>query len=62
MKTTEVVPERCPQNHHCPVLRACPVNAITQASPFSAPIIDKSLCTDCGLCVRFCGYGAFVTK
>lgn len=22
--------KRCPQNHHCPALKVCPVNALTQ--------------------------------
>lgn len=50
--------KRCPKNHACPVLRICPVNAITQ-SGFDAPIIDKGKCTNCGLCTRFCPTGAF---
>ena len=59
MSSIEVVEARCPQNHRCPVIGVCPTQAISQESSYSAPKIDKSLCTDCGLCVRFCGYGAF---
>ncbi len=55
-----VEPRRCPQNHPCPVVRICPVNAISQ-NGFAAPTIDKSKCTNCGKCVRFCAYGAFHT-
>lgn len=49
---------RCPQNHPCPIVRLCPAGAVKQDG-FAAPTIDKSKCTDCGKCFRFCGYGAF---
>lgn len=48
----------CPQNHPCPVVRICPAGAIRQ-NGFAAPTIDMSKCTDCGRCIRSCGYGAF---
>lgn len=51
--------ERCPKNHTCPVIRQCPVNAISQESPFHAPKIDKEKCIDCGKCVKLCFYKAF---
>ncbi|NOZ45615.1 MAG: 4Fe-4S ferredoxin [Chlorobi bacterium] len=57
MKVT-VISERCPQNHYCPVIRVCPNNAIEQTSPYSAPNINSSNCTDCGLCTNYCAYGA----
>jgi len=44
----------CPQNHRCPSIRTCPVGAIIQDSPNSAPYIDHTLCTDCGVCVKSC--------
>ena len=45
----------CPQNHRCPLILRCPVNAISQQSPFSVPGIDFDKCTECGLCTKFCG-------
>lgn len=59
MKRVKIAAENCPQNHFCPVMRACPVGAISQKSPFEAPVIDESKCTNCGRCIRFCAYGAF---
>ncbi|MCW0484031.1 4Fe-4S binding protein [Gaoshiqia sediminis] len=59
MKKVKIVAKHCPQNHFCPVMNICPTKAITQRSPFEAPVIDESKCTNCGRCTRFCGYGAF---
>ncbi|HRR94193.1 MAG TPA: 4Fe-4S binding protein, partial [Bacteroidales bacterium] len=61
MSLVNIKPERCPQNHYCPVIRVCPAGAISQQGPFSAPEIDYSKCTSCGKCARYCGYGAFTT-
>lgn len=54
----KVIAERCPQNHPCPVIRVCRFGAITQKGN-DAPVIDEEKCTECMLCVRYCGYGAF---
>ncbi|HOK26533.1 MAG TPA: 4Fe-4S binding protein [Bacteroidales bacterium] len=62
LKTVEVRETRCPRNHYCPLIRICPVGAITQTDPFSAPVIDHEKCTGCGRCVRYCGYGAIMMK
>jgi ferredoxin len=59
MKNMIVIGNYCPKNHPCPVVKICPVGAITQQSYFSAPQIDYSKCTKCGKCSRYCGYGAF---
>ncbi|AEJ60609.1 4Fe-4S ferredoxin iron-sulfur binding domain-containing protein [Spirochaeta thermophila DSM 6578] len=53
----KVVPHRCPQNHPCPAVRMCPRGALVQRG-YRAPQVDPSRCTGCGLCVRFCGFGA----
>ena len=45
--------ERCPQNHSCPVLRSCPVGAISQHG-YAAPVVDEENCIDCGKCVQLC--------
>jgi Fe-S-cluster-containing hydrogenase component 2 len=62
MHTIKIEASRCPQNHICPVIRVCPVGAISQKSPFSAPEIDEDKCTACGKCTKYCGYRAFSIK
>jgi len=54
--------EYCPKNHRCPATFRCPVGAIKQKNSFSAPIINKDLCTDCGICVRQCNVFAIVKE
>ena len=56
-----VVQDRCPQDHRCPLLDACPVGAIDQES-FNAPSIDDDVCIECGICTRSCPYGAMTEK
>ncbi|MFC2133433.1 4Fe-4S binding protein [Bacteroidota bacterium] len=46
--------ESCPKNHRCPVISACPVGAIEQENPYSAPKINEDKCSDCGLCTNYC--------
>ncbi len=53
----EVNHKRCPQNHLCPAVQVCPVNAITQEG-YAAPKVDQEKCIDCGACARFCPLGA----
>ena len=48
---------RCPQNHPCPSVRVCPVEALTQ-SGYRAPKADMDKCIKCGKCVRYCPMGA----
>lgn len=43
----------CPHDHVCPLIKACPVGAISQDSE-GFPVIDYSLCIECGKCVRKC--------
>ena len=59
MRTVKIEPSYCPKNHYCPILSACPAGAITQESPFTAPKIDQTKCTNCGRCTHICAYGAF---
>jgi ferredoxin len=54
-----VIAGRCPQNHPCPIVRACPTGAVSQKG-FSAPAIDEEKCVECGLCAVSCGYRAIV--
>jgi Fe-S-cluster-containing hydrogenase component 2 len=47
----------CPQNHTCPMLRICPVDAISQ-NGYGLPAIDAEKCIECGKCTQYCGMGA----
>ena len=49
---------KCPQDHVCPSMSICPVNAIKQEG-YLAPTIDKDKCIGCMKCVKFCPKGAF---
>lgn len=49
--------DRCPQNHACPAVRVCPVNALKQDG-FNAPTVDKDKCINCKKCVMVCPMGA----
>lgn len=53
----EVNQRRCPQNHPCPSVKVCPVNALSQQG-FDAPVAEQDKCIACGKCVRFCPMGA----
>lgn len=43
----------CPHNHVCPLIKTCPVGAISQDSD-GFPVIDYALCIECGKCVMKC--------
>ena len=43
----------CPHNHVCPLIKKCPVGAISQDKD-GFPVIDRELCIECGLCVKSC--------
>lgn len=47
----------CPQNHRCPLLRICPVGAISQEG-YSLPVFDADKCIECGKCAKVCGMSA----
>ena len=61
MKKLKVVVERCPQNHKCPAVKVCPVNALSQTD-FNAPIVDYDKCIKCGKCANFCPKKALVLE
>ncbi len=44
---------RCPQNHKCPSVQVCPVDALEQKG-FAAPTVNYDKCIKCGKCVKFC--------
>ncbi len=48
---------QCPQNHRCPLLHVCPVDAISQ-NGYGLPVIDETKCIECGKCVKYCGMRA----
>ena len=48
---------RCPQNHPCPSVRVCPVEALSQ-SGYRAPKADMDKCIKCGTCKTGCPFGA----
>lgn len=54
-------PGVCPQNHVCPLVRLCPVNAIRQNQD-GLPVIDEERCIQCGKCLRSCPMKAVVRK
>ena len=60
-KTLSVKTARCPQNHACPAVRVCPVNALSQEG-IKAPKVDMDQCVKCGKCVKFCPMRALVLE
>ncbi|MFA6963543.1 MAG: 4Fe-4S binding protein [Patescibacteria group bacterium] len=48
---------KCPQNHPCPAIKVCPVEALSQRD-FNAPEVDMDKCLECGACSNFCPMGA----
>jgi ferredoxin len=53
----QVTESLCPQNHRCPALRACPVDALEQKG-YSTPTVNAAACIDCAKCTRICPTGA----
>lgn len=43
----------CPHNHVCPLIKVCPVGAISQNQE-GYPIVAHDLCIECGQCVANC--------
>lgn len=52
-KKLVVIKSRCPQNHPCPAIKVCSVQALSQKN-FDAPVVDHDKCIKCVKCVRFC--------
>lgn len=50
----------CPQDHLCPLIADCPVEAISQQTPNSLPVINNDACIECGLCAANCPLGAVI--
>ncbi len=51
----------CPQNHKCPAIRICPVQAISQIA-HELPVIDNSICISCEKCIYYCPMGAIINN
>ncbi|MFA9465561.1 MAG: 4Fe-4S binding protein [Velocimicrobium sp.] len=60
-KSLVVDTTRCPQNHPCPSIHVCPVDALSQQG-FLAPVVDKAKCITCGKCVNFCPMQALLLQ
>lgn len=58
-KKLSIKKENCPQNHKCPAVNVCPVNALTQKD-FEAPEINYEKCISCGKCSNFCPKKALI--
>ena len=58
-KKLVVIREKCPQNHKCPSVQVCPVDALVQDGN-KAPTVMEELCIKCGKCVEFCPRKALV--
>ena len=48
---------KCPQNHVCPLIKICPLEAISQ-NGIGLPEIDSDVCVECGECAVHCGMQA----
>ena len=53
--------EICPQDHICPLIKKCPVNAIYQIKS-GLPIIDETKCIKCGKCAGLCPKHAVIKR
>ena len=47
----------CPQNHKCPAVKECPVDALSQEG-LAAPTVDAEKCIECGKFTDVCPTGA----
>ncbi|MEG1700005.1 MAG: 4Fe-4S binding protein, partial [Alistipes sp.] len=51
---------RCPHNHVCPLIKVCPVGAISQDAD-GYPVVDYDLCIECEKCTHACPMKAMHT-
>ena len=57
----KVIVSRCPQNHKCPSVDICPVDALVQDG-HNAPTVLEEKCIGCGKCSDFCPKKALVLE
>lgn len=65
VKKAKVNPAACDRSPFCPVVRVCPVGAVSMSGGFfnrSAPVVDPDKCIGCGKCVTVCPHGAVTMK
>ncbi len=60
-KILNIIKDNCPQNHPCPAVKVCPVNALSQTD-HNAPVVDRDKCIRCGKCSQFCPKKALVLE
>ncbi len=60
-KVLNIKKDNCPQNHPCPAVKVCPVNALSQTD-HNAPVVDRDKCIRCGKCSQFCPKKALVLE
>ncbi|MCI8820745.1 MAG: 4Fe-4S binding protein [Clostridia bacterium] len=60
-KILNIKKDNCPQNHPCPAVKVCPVNALSQTD-HNAPVVDRDKCIRCGKCSQFCPKKALVLE
>ncbi len=60
-KILNIIKDNCPQNHPCPAVKVCPVNALSQTD-HNAPVVDLDKCIRCGKCSQFCPKKALVLE
>ncbi len=60
-KILNIKKDNCPQNHPCPAVKVCPVNALSQTN-HNAPVVDRDKCIRCGKCSQFCPKKALVLE
>lgn len=58
MREIRVLKDRCPADHWCVGIKACPEKAIIQTEKNKHPEIDCRRCIKCNLCIDLCPYGA----
>ncbi len=49
--------KKCPHDRPCPLVSVCPEGAISQGID-GYPIIDYTLCINCGMCIKRCPFRA----